>query len=176
MTCYTLKIAMNKQEIIQCLRELDQELSRLEVKGEVCLYGGAVLCMVFEARPSTKDVDAIFHPADVIRKAADKVAQAHDLPMDWLNDAVKGFVVPHKTRSFLDLPNLKVYVPEPDYLLAMKTLSARVEGPDQIDVRRLIQELDLKTPEDVFKIVEKYYPKERIKPATQFFIEEIFEE
>ena len=28
---------MNKQEIIQYLRELDQELSHLEVKGEVCL-------------------------------------------------------------------------------------------------------------------------------------------
>lgn len=28
---------------------------------------------------------------------------------------------------------------------------------------------------DVFKILAKYYPHERIRPATRFFIEEIFE-
>lgn len=47
----------------------------------------------------------------------------HHLREDWLNDAVKGFVVQHPQRIFLDAPHLKVYVPEPDYLLAMKTLA-----------------------------------------------------
>ena len=28
---------------------------------------------------------------------------------------------------------------------------------------------------EVFSILEKYYPRRQIKPATQFFIEELFE-
>ena len=75
-----------------------------------------------------------------------------------------------------DFPALKVYSPEPDYLLAMKTLAARVESTDKQDIVFLIDLLDLKTPDDVFAILEKYYPRRKIKPATQFFIEELFEQ
>ena len=143
--------------------------------GEVCLYGGAVMCLVYQARPSTKDVDAIFHPTSEFRQAAARVAERHDLRPDWVNDAVKGFVVEHRQSIFLDLPNLKVYVPEPDYLLAMKVLAARVEGTDADDVRFLINLLGIIDAEDVFAILEKYYPRQQIRPATQFFIEELFE-
>ena len=146
----------------------------MDVKGEICLYGGAAMCLVFDARPATKDVDAIFRPAQQIRKAAERVAQAHGLKDDWLNDAVKGFVVPHPQRVLFDFSNLKVYVPEPDYLLAMKTLAARANTTDRGDVELLIKSLKLKTADEVFVILEKYYPRQQIKPATQFFVEEIF--
>jgi hypothetical protein len=129
---------------------------------------------VYQARPSTKDVDAIFQPTSQMRQAAARVAERHDLRPDWLNDAVKGFVVQHAQRVLFDLPNLKVYVPEPDYLLDMKTLAARVEGTDPEDVRFLINLLDLRSAEEVFAVLERYYPCHRIKPATQFFVEEIF--
>ncbi len=166
---------MEAHEIVAYLQELNDELSALEVVGEACLYGGAVMCVVYQARPSTKDVDAIFQPTLQMRQAVERVAKRHDLRPDWLNDAVKGFVVQHPQRILFDLPNLKVYVPEPDYLLAMKTLAARVEGTDQEDVRFLIELLGLASAEEVFTILEKYYPRQRIKPATQFFVEEIFE-
>jgi hypothetical protein len=42
------------------------------------------------------------------------------------------------------------------------------------DVELLIKFLGLKTPDEVFAILEKYYPRQRVKPATQFFIEELF--
>ena len=162
------------EEIKQCLAELNEELRAMDVKGEICLYGGAAMCLVFDARPATKDVDAIFRPAQQIRKAAERVAQAHGLKDDWLNDAVKGFVVPHPQRVLFDFSNLKVYVPEPDYLLAMKTLAARANTTDRGDVELLIESLKLKTADEVFVILEKYYPRQQIKPATQFFVEEIF--
>jgi hypothetical protein len=110
-----------------------------------------------------------------IFSAARKLAEKHHLREDWLNDAVKDFVVTHPSRVLFDLPHLKVYVPEPDYLLAMKALAARVDTTDKADVTFLIQKLGLKKPDEVFAIVEKYYPRQRIKPATQFFIEELFE-
>lgn len=166
---------MTTQEIEKYLSQLSDELSRMDVKGEVCLYGGAVMCLVYQARPNTKDVDAVFRPTSQMRTAAERVAQAHGLRDDWLNDAVKGFVVEHPQRVLFDFPALKVYVPEPDYLLAMKTLAARVDTSDKDDILFLIELLKLQTADEVLAILEKYYPRQRIKPATQFFVEELFE-
>lgn len=166
---------MDRQEIVACLEDLNDELASMDIVGELCLYGGAVMSVVYQARPSTKDVDAIFQPTSQMREAAARVAERHELRPDWLNDAVKGFVVQHAQRVLFDLPNLKVYVPEPDYLLAMKTLAARVEGTDQEDVRYLVKLLDIHSAKEVFDILEKYCPRQRIKPAMQFFVEEIFE-
>ncbi|MCK6621174.1 MAG: hypothetical protein HUU32_11630 [Calditrichaceae bacterium] len=167
---------MEKEQIELYLQELNDELHRTNVKGEVCLYGGAVMCLVYDARPSTKDVDAIFKPAREIREAAKAIAEKHNLREDWINDAVKGFVVEHPQKIFLNLPNLKVFVPEPDYLLAMKAIASRVDAPDKDDIRFLIDLLEMKTPKQVFEVLEKYYPRQQIKPATQFFIEELFEQ
>lgn len=166
---------MSPEEIKKYLGMLNEELGRLAAKGEICLYGGAVMCLLYQARPSTKDIDAVFQPTKEIREAARRIAVEEGLREDWLNDGVKGFVTDHAQRIYLDLPNLKVFVPEPDYLLAMKTLAARVDATDKEDVRILIQKLQIKSPEEVFSIVEKYYPKNQIRPATKFFIEELFQ-
>ena len=167
---------MTAEEITQYLTELNEELRLMSIKGEVSLYGGAVMCLVFEARPATKDVDGVFRPTKEIRRAIHLVAERHGLPDDWLNDGVKGYVVEHPQRVLFDLSNLKVFVPEPDYLLAMKAISARADTFDQADVKTLINKLNLKNSNEVFGIIEKYYPRQQIKPATQYFIEELFEQ
>lgn len=167
---------MDREYIVFCLERLNDELKAIHIKGEICLYGGAVMCLVYEARPSTKDVDAIFRPTQEFREAIKRVALAENLRDDWLNDAVKGFVVPHPQRIWLTFSHLTVYIPEADYLLAMKTLAARVDSTDRKDVEFLIKFLRLKMPNEVFTIVEKYYPRQQINPATQYFIEELFED
>lgn len=167
---------MTRQEIEKYLEALNDELIQSEIKGEICLYGGAVMCLVYQARPSTKDVDAVFRPTGEMRKAIERVAQNFGLRPDWLNDAVKGFVVAHPQRILFDLPALKVYAPEPDYLLAMKLLASRVESSDQEDVIFLIKLLKLKGAAEALQILEKYYPRHQIRPATQFFVEELFEQ
>ncbi|MBI1746847.1 MAG: hypothetical protein HYR55_09705 [Acidobacteria bacterium] len=167
---------MDRDQIKTYLEQLNDELRSMKVKGELCLYGGAVMCLVYDARPSTKDVDAVFRPAQQMRQAIERVARSNHLRENWLNDAVKGFLTPHPQRVLFDLSHLKVYIPEPDYLLAMKALAIRVDGTDKQDIQFLIQHLDLKTPPEVFAIVEKYCPRRQIKPATQFFIEELFGE
>jgi len=167
---------MEKEEILKLLRLLNEELQKENIKGEISLYGGAVMCLAFNARPNTKDVDAVFKPTKEIRDAVARIAHEHDLREDWLNDGVKGFLVAHPQKIFLDLSFLKVFIPEPDYLLAMKTLSARVDAADKRDVQFLIKKLKLQSKEEVFSILEKYYPQQQIRPATKFFIEEIFQE
>jgi hypothetical protein len=74
---------MTTQEIEKYLEALNGELDRMGVKGEICLYGGAVMCLVYQARPSTKDVDAVFQPSAQMRQAAERVAQAYGLRSDW---------------------------------------------------------------------------------------------
>lgn len=167
---------MLKDEIIKYLNILNDKLQQRNVKGEICLYGGAVMCLVFEARPSTKDVDAIFHPAETIRQVASEISNEYELADDWLNDGVKGFLVDHPKKVFLNLSNLIVMVADSEYMLAMKALSARIDGTDSKDIEFLIKELEIQSAEDVFRIIDKYYPRRIIKPATQFFLEEIFDE
>ncbi len=167
---------MTAEEITKYLTELNDVLCLTNIKGEITIYGGAVMCLVYEARPATKDVDAIFKPSSEMRLLIRRIAERHDLPPDWLNDGLKGYLVSHPQRILMDLSNLKVFVPEPDYMLAMKAMSARADTYDQTDVRILIEVLGLKSPADVFAIVEKYYPQQQIKPATQYFIEELFGE
>jgi len=166
---------MTAAEIEQYLREVNDELSLQNVQGEICLYGGAVMCLVFKARPATKDVDAIFEPVKYIRAAIRKISERHNLPADWLNFAVKMFVVNHEKELFLDLPNLKVFVPATEYLLAMKVLAARAESFDLDDIKFLVKRLELQAVEDVLKLVENYYPYKNIKPETRFLLEEILE-
>ncbi|MXY24079.1 MAG: hypothetical protein F4Y45_06095 [Acidobacteria bacterium] len=153
---------------------LDWELAKRSVVGEVGLLGGAVMCLVFRARDSTKDVAALFAPTREIRDAAVAVARAFGIPDDWLNDAAKGFVVSSPPRlEVLELPNLRVWAPTADYMLAMKCVSARFDTHDADDVAFLVRHLELATPDEVFERITRYYPHGRVPPKTRFLVEEL---
>ena len=153
---------------------LDQELARRSVVGEIGLLGGAVMCLVFQAREATRDVDAIFAPTREIREAARAVARAYELPGDWLNDAAKGFVLASPPRlPVMDLPNLRVWAPTADYVLAMKCVSARYDTHDADDVAFLIRHLGLVSPDEVFERITRYYPHERVPARSRFLVEEL---
>ena len=92
---------------------------------------------------------------------------------DWLNLAVKMFVVEHERKILFDFPNLKVYVPTADYLLAMKVLATRADTEDVSDIEFLLKELKLNEQTQIAEIMRKYYPNKTIKPETEFLLEEI---
>ncbi len=167
---------LTAKKIRSLFEELNSRLGAAGVRGEIGIVGGAAMCLVYKSRESTRDVDAVFEPADIIRELASQIAEDHDLGEDWLNDAVKGFMAPGFERdAVIDLPHLSVWVPEPSYILAMKCISARFDSHDGDDVRFLIRHLGLKKVEEAVLIVEKYYPKERMPAKTTYFLEEIFE-
>ena len=45
---------MTKQQIKKYLKMLNDQLAGMGIKGEICLYGGAMMCIVFNTRPATK--------------------------------------------------------------------------------------------------------------------------
>ena len=167
---------LTKDRIIRLMELLNEALQKRGEIGEIGLVGGALMCLVYNTRAATKDVEAIFEPAVTLRAIAAQIAASESLPPDWLNDAAKGFILPgFAQQEVLSLSNLRVWAPEPRYMLAMKCISARWDTSDRDDVIFLIHLLKLTKASEVFDIIERYYPKNLVPPKTQFFIEEILE-
>ena len=169
-------MAYSKQEIEALFERLNEELARIGITGEVYLAGGAVMCLVFDARRSTKDIDAFFRPAKEVRAAAQRVALATGMPGDWLNDAVKGYLSDRGDfHPYLELSNLRVLTASPEYLLAMKCLAMRLgeEFHDEEDVRFLLRYLNLADYRTALEIVTRYYPAERLPQKTLYALEEM---
>jgi hypothetical protein len=169
-------IALSADQILALFHALDVELRERQTVGEVHVVGGAVMCLALHTRPATRDVDAHFQPAKVVRLAAARVARREDLPEDWLNDAAKGFLSEKgEYRPFLELPNLRVMTTLPEYLLTMKCLSFRL-GPefhDESDVRFLLRYLNIERYDRAVEIITRYYPLERFPQKTLYGLEEI---
>ncbi|MBI4041658.1 MAG: hypothetical protein HY390_07320 [Deltaproteobacteria bacterium] len=164
------------EKIKELFEALNEKLKLRGDIGEIGIIGGAVMCLVYQSRKATRDVNAIFKPTHVIRQCAAELAASYHLPTDWLNDAAKGYLQnTFKRQDVMNLSHLRIWAPEAEYMLAMKCLSARWDTHDREDVIFLIQFLKIDSAERVFKLIESYYPKKQIPPKTQFFIEEVFD-
>lgn len=178
------RAGLSKEAILKALRDLSDALAKENVKGELCLFGGTVMVLAFSARVSTKDIDGIFHPASLIRNLAVQIGEANELPNDWLNDGVKGFISAKHNVITGNLPqfsNLLLTMPTPEYLLAMKCMASRInpgagEEGDVRDIIFLIRHLNLKTASDVMKIVAEYYPENQIPVKALYLVEGLFSE
>src|SRR5215469_16602748 len=111
--------ALTQADIRRLFHLLNDELKPLRTSGELYLVGGAVMCLAYDARPSTADVDACIRPPQELRKAAARVAAKAGVHADWLNDSVKGYLSANGDFApFLELDHLRVMVAQPEYLLA----------------------------------------------------------
>jgi hypothetical protein len=174
--------SLDRTAIVNALALLNEKLEVEGVTGEICLFGGTAMVLAFNARLSTKDVDAIFQPPEIFRRLASRVASEMNLPADWLNDGVKGFVSSKPAYTTDDLKqhsNLRITRPTAEYLLAMKCMAARSPGydtrGDRDDIVFLISRLGLQRAEEVLGVVETFYGPGDIQPKTHFMILEIME-
>jgi hypothetical protein len=168
--------ALTQADIRRLFELLNLELREVKVIGELHIVGGAVMCLAYDARPSTADVDAYFRPTEAVRKAAARVAAKSGIDADWLNDGVKGFLSEQADfAAFLELSNLRIMVAHPEYLLAMKCLAMRIgsEFHDESDVRFLLRLLDVSTYEQAIAIISKYYPLDRFPQKTVYALQEL---
>lgn len=147
---------------------------------EVNVYGGAALAIAYDLRNATVDVDAVVRSGVAeFRAIAEQVANEFGWPLDWANDAVKGFVSDTEDMHVaLEAPGIRVQTPSIDYLLAMKAMAMRVDAADpkdRADLEGLIQRGGYGSAEEVLQIVERHYPKRRILPKTYLGLMEIVE-
>lgn len=155
---------------------LNEELRAAGTTGELFLVGGAVMCLAYNARPSTQDADGWFRPAKQVREAAARVALHAHLDPHWLNDGVKGYLSEHgEFAPFLELEHLRVMVAQPEYLLAMKCLAMRIgaEFHDEDDVRYLLRHLDVRSMEQAITLITRFYPIERFPQKTLYALAEL---
>lgn len=119
----------------------------------------------------TDDVDVLLKDIDnpttssvykVFRAAVRAVANRRQIPSTWINDLIGDFLrdlgtVPHgvlwRTYSVLE-----VYVPEVEYILALKLLAGRPK--DWEDIRLLCQRLSIQTSDEAQRLVDRYVPEE----------------
>lgn len=165
---------MDRAEILAALTDLAGELEARGIVGEMYVVGGAAITLAYDARRSTRDIDAVFEPKLAVYEAAAIVAARRGLPVGWLNDAVKGFLEgPDPAAApVLELPGLRCQAASPGVLLALKVLAHRA-GEDEADVRLLAAELGLTTADEVLAVAEATFG-DRLDAAARFFVEQIF--
>lgn len=162
---------ITRKDIIGALERLGQLAEARGTKIELALVGGALMVLVYEARESTRDVDAIVlapPEAGTVRELAQVVASERGWPDDWLNDGAKGYLIGLSSGPMVfSAAGIEVRSPATAQLLAMK-LSAWRDDVDIADARRLLQEMS-GSRDEVWQIVEQYLvPGHQLKAQYAF--------
>lgn len=163
---------MQAQDIELYLADLGQELSNMGVSSPVriLMVGGAFMLTQMHSMRMTKDVDVLLKDIDdpttsplykVFKTAVRAVASRRQIPTTWINDLIGDFL-----RDLGTAPNgvlwrtyvvLEVYVPEAEYILALKLLAGRQK--DIEDIRLLCQQIHIQTRYEAQQLVDRYIPK-----------------
>jgi len=175
-----------KNDILRGLRKIDLKARDSGILIDLSIYGGAALAIAFDIGRATRDVDAVVRGApDFLRAIAADVAEEEGWPSDWLNDGVKGFLSSEEEmllmESFPGSPQggLRIHVPSPAYLFAMKCMAMRAQGIDGShdisDIEMLADKIGIKTSTEALSLIEGFYPSSRIPPKVRFGVEEIMQ-
>lgn len=169
---------MNSKQIEQCLGFLGQKLADMHIKATILILGGAVMVTQIGNRKSTLDIDIVIATNDpatyrAVQQAIKLVAQEKKLSPTWLNDDVTVVVDqigrPKAPKQWKIFSNVTVFIPELEYILALKLFSGRQQ--DIVDIKALAQRLQIDTKESAWAIVNSYIPAIQLK-MRQTYTEE----
>ncbi len=159
---------ITRKLLIAALTRLGELAQEQGAKLDICLYGGAVMMLAYNARDITKDVDAIVRPSELGFRLARQVGEELGLPEGWINDEVNVFLAPSGQTRVLpwDGPGIALSAPTAGYLMAMKALACRHALPgyqgDLDDLRFLIRKLEIHSVAEIQDAIDKYYPDDVI--------------
>jgi len=163
-------VPLSAEDIKNAFAALSEELAALGERAQIAITGGAALVLLFNARQTTKDVDAYFVQPDPprIREAAARVSRALDLPEDWLNDGAKGyFVAISEGEIVYESPTLTVRAVSLEQLLAMK-LAAWRDAVDRADARLLLSKMQ-GSRDEIWPRIEPFVPRSHVDKASYAF-------
>jgi len=166
--------AFDANRVLALLQELSDLLAARGQKATLFVVGGAAMALAYDAARSTRDVDALFAPAPVVREIAEQIAVAHGLEPDWLNDAAKGFLPGNDDApvTVFESENLLVQVPSARYMLAMKLHASRDER-DLDDAATMYLRLGFTTAQQGIDLLTSYYPESQLLPRHRFVADEV---
>jgi len=156
---------MDSRQIEQYLDSLGQKLGEMQTKATIILLGGALMITQIGNRKSTQDIDVVIATNDqrtyqTIQQAIQLVAKEMKLASTWMNDDVTIIVdqvgKPKAPKHWKTFANLAVYIPEFEYILALKLFSGRLQ--DDRDIQALSQRLHVHTKAQAWLVVNAYIP------------------
>ena len=141
---------------------------------DLAVYGGSALAVASNFRLSTRDIDAVsIHDQETVDQIAKGIGALRGWPDNWINDGVRMFLshlaedgqTHHQlfaTYPNEAMPGLRVFVPTPQYLLAMKLAALRVDqsgdNKDAADLKNLLTICKIKTPNEAMAFLADFYP------------------
>jgi hypothetical protein len=141
--------------------ELAELLADQGVRARIFVVGGAAMALAYYERESTKDVDAVFAPADVVADAARVIGLRRGLPEGWLNAAANLYLPPdvglESGRPTIESGGVEIAVAPADLLLAMKLRASRGRR-DIEDIAVLLREVGVTTVDAAIGVYEQFYP------------------
>lgn len=163
---------LSRDTILSIFAALADEMPRDSGLHELVVVGGAALVTLYDARETTRDVDAVIVDPEVLQ-AAKVVGIRYGLSQGWLNDAAKGFLHGLAVgETIFSSDTLVVRALAPRQLLAMK-LSAWRDDVDIEDARLLLNKLT-GTKAEIWSSVEVHLVPGRELKAKYAF-EDIWE-
>lgn len=169
---------LDADRIRDLLAELGRRLHARGITARIFLVGGEAMVLAYNSRRATRDLDGVFEPKTEIYIEAALMAGDAGLPPDWLDDGVKGLLPDRSAAevgSHFDSEGISVAVASAEYLFAMKAFAAR-EEVDTDDLRFLARHLGLRNAHEAVQLVERFYAPHRLKPVTQYLLEDLFAE
>ena len=144
----------SRAEIVSLFDILSQRLEARGVKADVYVVGGAAITLAYDARRTTRDIDAMIRSGrGAVVEEVKQIARERGLPSTWLNEQATSYISTNPDRNELvvyDGGGLRVAAASARHLLAMKTAAARPGDID--DIRLLAAMLDVTTASDVFAV------------------------
>jgi hypothetical protein len=172
---------LDKETAFRALQRLAELAREKEIHLSLTIYGGTVMMLAYNARPGTKDIDAIFRPREEAKPLVEQVAKELNLDVDWLNDDVKVWVAENEQGALIPFAEMSEVVgvsvkrPSAKYMLAMKARAARLPLPGQSgdydDLVYLLRHTKTTTLEEVDKLVETYFLQDCLPEKNRAIVE-----
>jgi hypothetical protein len=174
---------LSRAVIVRALTRLGELCAEKNSRVEIAIYGGTVMMLAYDCREATKDIDAIFHPPELIEPLIKQVAREQGLAEDWMNNGVATFVAGREEQvrfSELQITGVVITRPSAKYLLAMKCRAGRLPTPfrtgDTADIKFLLRKLAVHSMAEVDAIVSEFYGDPALDPGKRWLVEKLLQE
>lgn len=172
-----MAVELTKEIIELAFDEMGKIAAAKGMTIEITVYGGSCLILASDIRNASGDVDAVFlSDNSTVREIAAEVAKRLGLPDDWINEGVRRMAPPpgnpepnlmpfgEYPRATESAVGLRVLLPSPRYMLAMKILASRLADDvdkaktDLADAVGLMKVAGISTREELVVLMKECYP------------------